>query len=299
MNKVLKGILRTLGGLLGLAAVGISVLYLTGKARFEQQFDFVQARPLTIPTDAEALAVGEKWVETLCTNCHAPDLSGRPLIEDDSIGVIGSPNLTSGAGGVGATYTDEDWVRALRHGIAPDNTPLMGMPSDAFYYMNDKDLGALIAYLKTVPAVDNPVAPTSLKPLAYILVSLGTFGDVFPAEHIPHDKFPPRPVEDVSVEYGQYLVRVGDCDNCHGPNLSGGESPVPGSPPGPNITPGGTVNFWSTEEFITTMRTGNTPYGRQLDPDYMPWKEYTNLSDDELSAILLYLQSLPALNYGG
>ncbi len=43
------------------------------------------------------------------------------------------------------------------------------------------------------------------------------------------------------------------------------------------------------------MRTGMTPYGRQLDPEFMPWKEYNNLSDEELSAILVYLQSLPAL----
>lgn len=298
MKKVWNVVLRVLGGIIGLAVLGIAILYYTGKARFEQQFDFVQARSLAIPTGAETLALGEKWAETLCTNCHAPDLSGRPLIEDDSIGVIGSPNLTGGAGGVGAVYTDEDWVRALRHGIAPDNTPLMGMPSDAFYYMNDKDLGALIAYLKTVPAVDNPVSPTDLKPLAYILVSIGAFGDVFPAEHIPHDEIPPTPAPAVSVAYGQYLARVGDCNNCHGPTLSGGESPVPGSPLGPNITPGGTVAFWSAEEFITMMRTGQTPYGRALDPDFMPWKEYTNLSDDELSAILLYLQSLPELDFG-
>ncbi len=95
--------------------------------------------------------------------------------------------------GLALYYTDTDWVRALRHGIAPDNTPLMGMPSDAFYYMNDEDLGALIAYLKSVPAVDNPVSPTNLKPLAYILVSIGAFGDVFPAEHIPHDQIPAQP----------------------------------------------------------------------------------------------------------
>jgi Cytochrome c len=182
--------------------------------------------------------VGEKWAETLCTNCHAPDLSGCPLIEDDNIGVIGSPNLTSGAGGVGAFYTDLDRVRALRHGVAPDNTPLMGMPSDAFYYMSDEDLGALIAYLKSVQLVDNDVYPTRLKPLAYIMVSIGAFGDVFPAELIQHDEHPEIPHPGVSVVYGQYLVRVGDCANCHGPNLSGGESPVPGSPLVPNIAPG-------------------------------------------------------------
>ena len=294
MPKILKFILQTLAGILGLAAALLTIFYFTGKARFDQQFAWVEAQSITIPTDSNSLALGEKWAETLCTNCHAPDLSGRPLIEDDSIGVIGSPNLTSGAGGIGAAYTDLDWVRALRHGIAPDDTPLMGMPSDAFYYMNDQDLGALIAYLKSVPAVDNPVSQTDLKPFAYILVSIGAFGDVFPAEHISHDETPAYPAPGVSVAYGQYLVRVGDCDNCHGTNLSGGESPVPGSPLSPNITPGGTTAFWTQEEFISTIRTGVTPYGRQLNNAFMPWKEYDNLSDDDLSAILLYLQWLPA-----
>jgi len=295
MRQIVKWIVRVLLAVLGLAVVLVSVLYFTGRARFQRQFTQVQAEVVSIPSDPESLAVGQKWAETLCTNCHAPDLSGRPLIEDDSLGVIGSPNLTAGAGGIGTAYTDLDWVRALRHGIGLDNTTLMGMPSDAFYYLSDQDLGALIAYLKSVPPVDHEAAPTQLKPLAFVLLSIGAFGDILPAEHIAHDQRPEAPVPGVSVDYGQYLARVGDCDNCHGPNLSGGESPVPGSPPGPNLTPGGTVAFWTSEEFVATIRTGQTPYGRQLDPAFMPWDEYANLSDEELSAVLLYLQSLPAL----
>ena len=298
MNKILSLILKILGGVIVLALLAIAALYLNGRARTFKKYTSIEVRPLAIAGTPEDLITGEKWVETLCTNCHAPNLAGRLLIEDDSLGVISSPNLTGGAGGIAASYTDQDWVRALRHGIGTDSKPLIGMPSDAFYYMNDKDLGALIHYLKSIPAVDNTIPPTDLKPMAYILASLGMLGDIFPVEHIPHDEIPPSPAPGVTVEYGQYMVRVGDCDNCHGPNLSGGESPVPGSPPGPNITPGGTVAFWSAEEFITTMRTGETPYGRALDPEYMPWNEYTNLSNDELNAMLLYLQSLPALEYG-
>ena len=293
MHKTLRTVVRIILTILSLAVVLIAVLYFTGQARFRQQFEDVRAEVIPIRTSPEALAVGEKWAETLCTNCHAPDLSGRPLIEDDNIGVIGSPNLTGGAGGVGAFYTNLDWVRALRHGVAPDSTPLMGMPSDAFYFMSDADLGALIAYLKSVPPVDNDVSATRLKPLAYIMVSIGAFGDVFPAEHIQHDERPEIPDPGDLVSYGQYLVRVGDCANCHGSNLSGGESPVPGSPLAPNITPGGTIAFWTPEEFIATIRTGETPYGRQLNREYMPWDEYSNLSDEELTAILMYLQWLP------
>ena len=298
MKKTLIFLLRAFGSLLALAVLGIAVLSVSGKTRHDQRFDSIEIRTVRIPTSPQAMQVGEKWAQTLCTNCHAPDLSGRLLIEDNTIGMISSPNLTSGAGGIAAAYTVQNWVGALRHGISPDNTPLLGMPSDAFYYLNDEDLGALIAHIQSIPAVDHPISPTKLTPLAYVLISLGALGNIFPAEHIPHDQIPAYPAPAVSADYGQYLTRVSDCDNCHGRNLSGGESPVPGSPPGPNLTPGGTVAFWNTNQFINTMRSGKTPYGRQLDPDYMPWKEYNNLSDQELSAILIYLQSLPALEYG-
>ncbi|MBN2044491.1 MAG: c-type cytochrome [Anaerolineales bacterium] len=298
MKKILNLILKIVGGLIVVITLVVAVLYFNGKARANKQYTSIEARPLAIAGTPEDLVTGEKWAETLCTNCHAPDLSGQILIQDESLGMINSPNLTGGEGGIGASYTNQDWVRALRHGLGTDSKPLIGMPSDAFYYMNDKDLAALIAYLQSVPAVDNAIPPTDLKPLAYILVSLGMLGDVFPTEHIPHKEIPLSPAPGLSVEFGQYLVRIGDCDNCHGPNLSGGESPVPGSPPGPNITPGGTLAFWSAEDFIATIRTGQTPYGRVLNPEYMPWDEYSNLSDEELSAILLYLQSLPALDYG-
>lgn len=42
------------------------------------------------------------------------------------------------------------------------------------------------------------------------------------------------------------------------------------------------------------MRQGATPGGRQLS-SYMPWKTLGRLHDEELRALWLYLQSLPAL----
>lgn len=295
MNTTLK---KILGGVMLFFAVIViiaSLLVFVGITRVHKHYD-IQPAAITLPTDQASLAVGEKWADTLCSNCHRQDYGGQALIDEESIGIyIASPNLTSGKGGIGAVYTTEDWVGALRHGIRPDGTPLLGMPSNAFYYMSDEDLGALIAYLKTVPPVDNVLDESFLTPASYILSSLGFFGNFISAESIPHDIRPPMPEPGVTAEYGLYLVRVGDCSNCHGAALSGGQGPVPDSPPGPNLTPGGTLAGWTPEEFISTIRTGVTPYGRELNPDYMPWNEYQNLSDDELTAILLYLQSLPAL----
>ena len=54
---------------------------------------------------------------------------------------------------------------------------------------------------------------------------------------------------------------------------------------------------WSEEDFIATMRTGVTPNGHQL-KDVMPWKDFGQMTDDELKAVWMYLQSLPALPQG-
>ena len=84
--------------------------------------------------------------------------------------------------------------------------------------------------------------------------------------------------------------------------MSGGV--IPGFPadwpPAPNITFGGgsALPTWTEEEFINTIRTGLTPEGKELRAAYMPWNSYKFMSDDELKATWVYLQSLPKMEYG-
>ena len=209
------------------------------------------------------------------------------------------PNLTSGAGGVGASNTDEDWVKAIRHGVGQDGRGLVLMPSSAWYYLSDDDLGDLVAYLKSLPSVDNEMPPTDLGPIGRVMLALGQL----PPEIIPNatviDHDGPRPVAPepgVTVEYGKYLATT--CALCHGSNFNG-KTISEGGPKylAPNLTPGGEVAFWSEEQFIATMRTGITPGGKQL-KDVMPWKYFGQMTDDEQKAVWLYLQSLPALPQG-
>jgi hypothetical protein len=63
----------------------------------------------------------------------------------------------------------------------------------------------------------------------------------------------------------------------------------------PNLTPGGELGLWTEEEFIYTLRTGVTPHGHDLNPDFMPREFFERLTDDELKAMWLYFQSLPDL----
>ncbi|MFB3077302.1 MAG: hypothetical protein ACE1Y4_04775 [Lysobacterales bacterium] len=46
------------------------------------------------------------------------------------------------------------------------------------------------------------------------------------------------------------------------------------------------------------MRTGRTPGGNDLDKENMPWPRFAKMTDDELKAIWLHLQSVPPVTPG-
>jgi mono/diheme cytochrome c family protein len=167
------------------------------------------------------------------------------------------------------------------------------MPSESYFYINNQELGEMIAYLKSTAPVDNPLPDTRITPLGIVLIGAGAFGDLIAAEHIDHQA--PRPAEvqpGVTVAYGGYLVRAGQCRTCHGPDLTGGKDPDPKAPPAPSLTQSGELSTWNEADFIQALRSGNTPDGRQMSP-FMPWMYIGQMTDDELRAIWLYLQSLP------
>lgn len=96
----------------------------------------------------------------------------------------------------------------------------------------------------------------------------------------------------MTAEYGEYLVNVSECRTCHGAQLSGGKDSDPQAPPAPNLTRGGALAGRSQQDFVTALRTGKAPTSQFS--DFMPWKQLGRMTDDELTAIWLYLQSLPA-----
>ncbi len=291
--KILKWIGIVLGGLIVLVVLAAGGMIVGTTNRFNKTYD-IQPEPLTIPTDEASLAVGKHWAEMHCQGCHGEDLSGGPFFEDPALGLVDVPNLTSGKGGLGSTYTDAQWVLAIRHGIRADGTSVFIMPSNDFYYLNDADLGSIIAYLKTVPPVDNEIRPRSFQTFAKILYAVGVMGNLLYAETIQHDVRPPAPAVGVTPEYGEYLANAHGCKSCHGETLSGSQSSEPGAPLAPNLTPGGELAVWTEADFSHLMRTGTKPSGEKLS-DYMPWQGMGKMTDDELKAVWMYLQSLPAL----
>jgi len=296
-KKVLKWIMVVLGGLLGLLVLAFVVLYLIGTAKINKKYR-VPVETVSIPTDPESIQRGEHLATIhICTRCHTESLSGELYFVAPGLVSIPSPNLTAGIGGIGRDYTDEDWVRAIRHGVGRNGKAIFIMPSNAYYYMSDEDLGALIAYMKSLPPVDKELPGKRIEPIGRLMMALGMFPP-FPVDQIDHAKRPTAgPKPGVTVAYGEYLART--CKECHGEKLNGKPLGPPGQEvPTPNLTSGGDLGSWTEQDFFNTLRTGTTPSGRLLRDD-MPWKYFGKMSDDELKAVWIYLQSLPALEQGG
>ncbi len=247
----------------------------------------VPVESIEIPTDQASIERGMHLVDTVlfCKECHGDDLGGRLQFNDPLTGRIAAQNLTGGAGGIASDASDEDWVLAIRHGVDEDGTPLIEMPSEAFYSLSDEDLGAIIAYVQSVDPVDNELPERRLGP--FYQLSILSNPNLIPAEVIDHfEPRPPSPEPGATVAYGRYLATA--CRICHGPALSGG----PGAGAGLDLRTTGDLSEWSEQEFVTALRTGEVPRGDDLDPNLMPWERVGDLTDEELHAIWLYLQTL-------
>ena len=300
MKKVFRVIGIVLGGLLGLLVIAGVVLYFIGSARLDKTYA-IQVENVTIPTDEQSIARGRHLAEavTVCQVCHGDQLQGTVLEDQPMLVILTAPNLTSGRGGIGAGLSDADFIRAIRHGVSPQGRALMIMHSDAFHNLSQQDLADVIAYVKSVPPVDNDLPETQAKMLGRILVPLGVFDSntvpLLPAEKIDQNApFAEMPVQGVNAKYGAYLMSITLCRMCHGPDLAGGNVPD-SSRIAPNLTRGGELGAWTEAQFVAALKTGTTPSGHQLDSDLMPWKVFRRMTVDELKAIWLYLRTLPAL----
>jgi len=274
MKKFLKWTGAVLGGLIGLSVLAGFVFYAGGMKKIERSYPDIPVETIRIPADEQAVARG-RHIATIwaCTRCHGEDLSGKMITNDPLsgmvplLGTISAPNLTSGRGGIAASYTDVDWVRAIRHGVMPEGSGEILM----FDYstMSDQDLGDLIAYLKQIPPVDTDYPETSDGPVLPIVNAVGLLP--LAAERIDHRAARPAAAEPgPTVEYGKYLSAI--CTSCHGSGIRS------------------VVKNWTQESFTRTFDTGVLPDGRQIGPT-MSSETFRELTDLELEALWLYFTS--------
>jgi cytochrome c553 len=279
-----RGILKWLGiglGALVILALGaVAVIYLVSERIVRKTYD-VPLSSIALPTDSLALAVGQRLAITRgCFNgCHGERLDGGVLIDEPLLARLVAPNLTQ----VVAQYTDAELERVIRHGIRRNGKSTLGMPSSMFYHLSDRDLGAIIAFLRSAPVTEGPSTEISLGPLARFGLVMGKYNPQ--ARMIDHDA-PRLAVRDSSdhLTFGKYLALT-LCTECHGLDLRG-------NPDGssPNLVVAAT---YSEEGFTRLMRTGKASGDRELRlMSDVARGRFSHLTDGEIRALYRYLSTL-------
>lgn len=254
-------------------------------------------------SDSAQVARGRYLVEGLlqCMICHserdwdepgAPPVEGRKgagrVIERDGEYRIVAPNLTPDPETGAGEWTDEQLIRAIRRGVGHDGRPLYPlMYYDKYRRLTDADVKAVVAYLRSLEPVRNPLPPTLLSPEQRERAESRSPASLDPIDLASLD----------SLDRGRALVILGDCIGCHtgwsaprsAPELAGGNRIVRGerSAFSANITPHPSGVPYDAETFISVMRTGK---GGTLHP-LMPWVVFRQLTDEDLRSIHAYLQT--------
>lgn len=151
-----------------------------------------------------------------CGNCHTPrggPMKGVELAGGNSFGGDKGPfksyasNITPDREtGIGA-WTDAQIVRAIRQGQRPDGS-VIGPPMaiDFYKFMSDRDVNAIVAYLRAVKPVKHKVRKSVYRIPLRAGKAVGHIADISRAK---------------KVAYGEYQVRIGHCMECHSPLVKG------------------------------------------------------------------------------
>lgn len=255
-----------------------------------------------------------------CGNCHtAKDSEARPIRSRHLAGggvtwdvpPFGgaAPNITPDREtGIGR-WSDEEIRRALVEGERPAHGRLAGvplgapMPVNLYRALTRADQDAIVAYLRSVPAVRNEVAvPTRRTP-----VKRAPYPDAQRAYGAADLRDP--------VRRGAYLAALAHCMECHTPSSPqgslygtamglGGKAFAPPAITGfpewwkgavsRNITPHPELGIgrWNDAEVKRAIREGVSRDGRTLSPP-MPFENYAEMTEADLDALVAWLRSLP------
>lgn len=242
-----------------------------------------------------------------CGNCHTPkgpqgdlpgmELAGGMVLEEPGLFRAVGPNITPDPEtGIGR-WTDAQIATAIREGKRPDGS-LIGppMPIELYRGISDRDLAAMVAYLRSVPPVRNAVERSRYEiPL--------------PPSYGPPVGRVSGPPERDAIARGAYLAGpLGHCIECHTPmgpegrrdwSRTGAGGPPINGPWGAalprNITPSRSagIGTWTDAQIIRAVTQGISADGHRLSPP-MAFASYARMRQQDLRDLVVYLRSLPA-----
>ena len=246
-----------------------------------------------------------------CVACHTGDPS-KPFAGGDSIetpfGVIYGTNITPDKEtGIG-NWSDDDFVRAVREGVAPGRVHLYpAMPYPSFVKMSRADVLAIKAYLCSLPAIHQTNRETTV-PFPFNQRWLMVFWNWL---NLKGGELTPDQAHDQAWNRGRYLVEaLAHCGECHTPrnvtegvetshNLGGGNLETWLAF---NVTSdwNAGIGGWSEDEIAQYLLAGNVagkasasgPMAQAIENSlqYLP--------ETDLRAIAVYLKATAAIPDG-
>jgi mono/diheme cytochrome c family protein len=256
---------------------------------------------------------------TVCMDCHStrdwstfagPMVAGTEgkggEVFDEKLGFPGrfvAPNLTPSNL---KNWTDGEIFRAITCGVNKDGKALFPiMPHPNFGKMDEKDIHAIIAYIRSLKPIENKTAASVANfPMNLIL---NTIPKPAVLTQIPN--------KSDQVAYGKYLVNAASCNDCHtkqdkgkfvGEPFAGGfefKFPDGSIVTSVNITPDPTgIGSWDKATFVSRFKmyadSGYVPQ-KVKDGEFktvMPWTMYAGMSTQDLEAMYAYLKTLKPAN---
>jgi mono/diheme cytochrome c family protein len=244
-----------------------------------------------------------------CDQCHTDSQNGgrlyaggRPL--ETRFGTVFAPNITPDREtGIGH-WGQADFEKAMRWGIAPDDSHYLPVFPFPFYNrLTQDDLTDLKAFLDSLA----PVSRVDGAAVASIFSTIRVRAAIM----IVDEQFPGPwqfdTTKDSVWNRGAYLVAtVGRCGDCHTPRnwlgarvltrSLGGAMAGPNGKAAPNITPDAETGIgkWSEDDIVTLLKDGQTP-----EFDFVGGamaeivKNTARLTDADRRAIAVYLRTLP------
>ncbi len=178
-------------------------------------------------------------------------------------------------------YSDEELFRLFKHGIKKDGTGLWSMPAGMFVNLSEKDIYQLIAYLRTVPAVENelPKIAFSFKGRMKIISGEIISEVTMARQAVKKFNYPDNPT---IVQQGNYLALT-TCTECHGYDLRGAY----GNPP--LII----AKAYKEAEFVKFLHTGKALGNRELKMMSETCRtRFIHYSEEEIKSIHAFLMQL-------
>lgn len=245
-----------------------------------------------------------------CVACHTSPKQGKPYAGGYAIasplGEIWASNITPSAShGIG-NYTEADFAKAVREGVRKDGAHLYpAMPYTSYAKLTDEDIHALYVYfMQAVAPVDEEARTTELPFPFSVRSSMAVWNLLF----LDKTPFKPDPAQSAQWNRGAYLVEgLAHCSSCHSPRglmmqEVGGKAFAGGSLGdwyAPNITshPISGIGGWTDDELAQYLKTGRAEGKGQAGGGMAEavTNSLSKLRDEDISAIVTYLRTVPAV----